>query len=67
MPIRLPRWVKIALAGAAGIVAVSVLGVVVLVHTIDLAKYAKLATDEVKTPPQWGTPARSAAAAPTSP
>jgi uncharacterized protein involved in outer membrane biogenesis len=48
MPIRLPRWVKLALAAAAGVVVVTVVGVVVVVHTIDLAKYAKLATDEVK-------------------
>lgn len=48
MPIRLPRWLKIALAAAAGIVVVGVAGLVVLVHTIDLAKYARLATDEVK-------------------
>jgi len=45
---RLPRWFKIALAGAAGVVVVAVVGIVVLAYTIDLAKYAKLATDEVK-------------------
>jgi uncharacterized protein involved in outer membrane biogenesis len=48
MPVRLPRWLKIALAAAGALAVLAVAGLVVLVHTIDLAKYAKLATDEVK-------------------
>ncbi len=48
MPVRLPRWLKIALAAVAGVAVLAVAGLAVLVHTIDLAKYAKLATDEVK-------------------
>ncbi len=46
---RVPRWLKIALAAVAGVAVLAVAGLVVLVHTIDLAKYAKLAAAEVKT------------------
>ncbi|HSD43218.1 MAG TPA: AsmA family protein [Burkholderiales bacterium] len=48
MSIRFPRWLTIALLTAAGMVVAAVVGLVVLIHTIDLGKYAKLATDEVK-------------------
>jgi len=48
MPFRLPRWLKVALVAVAGLLVAAVAGLVVLVHTIDLAKYARLATDEVK-------------------
>jgi hypothetical protein len=48
MPLRLPRWLKITLVALAGLLVVAVAGLVVLAHTIDLAKYARLATDEVK-------------------
>lgn len=48
MPIRLPRWLWITLAAATGLVVAAVAGLVALVHTIDLAQYARLATDEVK-------------------
>lgn len=48
MPVRLPRWFKIALVAVAGLVVVAVAGIVVLASTIDLAKYARLAAGEVK-------------------
>jgi uncharacterized protein involved in outer membrane biogenesis len=48
MSIPFPRWLKIALLAAAGVFVAAVIGLAVLVHTIDLGKYAKLATDEVK-------------------
>lgn len=48
MPIRIPRWLKITLVAAVGLFVAAVAGLVVLVHTIDLGRYAKLATDEVK-------------------
>jgi uncharacterized protein involved in outer membrane biogenesis len=48
MSIRIPRWLKIALLAAVGVLAAAVAGLGVLVSTIDLGKYARLATDEVK-------------------
>lgn len=48
MSIRLPRWLKLTLLGAAGLFAAAVAGVAILVSTIDLNRYAKLAADEVK-------------------
>ena len=48
MSIPFPRWLKVTLAAAAGVFVAAVVGVVVLAYTIDLGKYAKLATDEVK-------------------
>jgi hypothetical protein len=48
MPVRIPRLLKLALAAVAVLAFAAVAGLVVLAHTIDLAKYAKLATDEVK-------------------
>lgn len=45
---RIPRWLKIALAAVAGFAAVVVAGLVVLVNTLDLGAYAKLATDEIQ-------------------
>jgi uncharacterized protein involved in outer membrane biogenesis len=48
MSIPFPRWLRITLAAVAGLLVVAVVGITVLVQTIDLGKYAKLATDEVK-------------------
>jgi len=48
MSIPFPRWLKFTLAAVAGVCVAAVLGIVVLAYTIDLGKYAKLATDEVK-------------------
>ena len=48
MAISFPRWLKITLTAAAGVLVAAVIGIVALVYTIDLRKYAKLATDEVK-------------------
>lgn len=44
----IPRWLKIALLAVVAFVAAVAIGLVVLVNTIDLGRYAKLATDEVK-------------------
>jgi uncharacterized protein involved in outer membrane biogenesis len=48
MSIRFPSWLKITLLAAAGVFAAAVVGLAVLVNTIDLGKYAKLASDEVR-------------------
>jgi uncharacterized protein involved in outer membrane biogenesis len=48
MSTRFPSWLKITLLAAAGIFAAAVIGLAVLVNTIDLGKYAKLASDEVR-------------------
>jgi uncharacterized protein involved in outer membrane biogenesis len=48
MSLWLPRWLKLTLLAAAGLLVVAVAALALLVNTIDLNKYAKLATDEVK-------------------
>jgi len=45
---RIPRPLKYTLAGLAALVAVAIVGGVVLVHTIDVDRYARLAIAEVK-------------------
>jgi uncharacterized protein involved in outer membrane biogenesis len=42
-----PRWLKITLLAVTGFAVAAVAGLVVLVNTLDLDRYAKLATDEV--------------------
>jgi len=46
---RLPRSLKYALVGFAALVAVAAIALAVVVHTIDLDRYARLAIAEVKT------------------
>jgi uncharacterized protein involved in outer membrane biogenesis len=48
MSIPFPRWLKVTLVAVAGVCVAAIVGIVVLAYTIDLGKYAKLATDEVK-------------------
>ena len=48
-PMRFPRWLKYTLVGFATFVAVAAIALVVVVHTIDLDRYARLAIAEVKT------------------
>jgi hypothetical protein len=48
MSIRLPRWLKITLLGTAALALAAVVSLAVLVNTLDLNRYAKLAADEVK-------------------
>jgi len=45
---KVPRWLKITLLAVVGVLAVVAVGLVVLVNTIDLGRFAKLAIDEVK-------------------
>jgi uncharacterized protein involved in outer membrane biogenesis len=45
---KIPRWLKIALLAVVAFVAAVAIGLIVLVNTIDLGRYTKLATDEVK-------------------
>jgi uncharacterized protein involved in outer membrane biogenesis len=45
---KLPRWLKVALLAVVAFVAAVAIGLVVLINTIDLGRYTKLATDEVK-------------------
>ena len=46
---RLPRWLKYTLAGFAALLAVAAIAVAVVVQTIDVDRYARLAIAEVKT------------------
>jgi hypothetical protein len=46
---RLPRWLKLMLIGFAVFVVVAVIALVVIVKTLDLDRYARLAIAEVKT------------------
>ena len=46
---RLPRWLKYTLAGTAALVAVAAIALTVVVYTIDVDRYARLAIAEVKT------------------
>ena len=46
---RLPRWLKYTLAGFAALCAVAAIALVVVVQTIDVDRYARLAIAEVKT------------------
>jgi uncharacterized protein involved in outer membrane biogenesis len=46
---RLPRWLKYTLVGFAALLAVAGIALAVVVHTIDLDRYARLAIAEVKT------------------
>ena len=46
---RIPRWLKYALAGLAALFALAAVAIAVLVHTIDVDRYARLAIAEVKT------------------
>jgi hypothetical protein len=48
MSIRLPRWLKITLLVTAALALAAVVSLAVLVNTLDLNRYAKLAADEVK-------------------
>ncbi len=45
---RMPRWLKYALAGLAALFALAAVAIAVLVHTIDVDRYARLAIAEVK-------------------
>ena len=49
VPMRLPRWLKYTLAGFAALCAVAAIALVVVVQTIDVDRYARLAITEVKT------------------
>ena len=44
----MPRWLKLALAGIAALLVLAVIGVVILVNTIDVKRLAALAAGEVK-------------------
>jgi hypothetical protein len=46
---RLPRWLKLTLVGIAALAAVAGIALTILVHTLDLDRYARLAIAEVKT------------------
>jgi len=46
---RLPRWLKYTLVGFAALLAVAAIAVAVVVQTIDVDRYARLAIAEVKT------------------
>jgi uncharacterized protein involved in outer membrane biogenesis len=46
---RLPRWLKYTLAGFAALFAAVTVAIVVIVHTIDVDRYAQLAIAAVKT------------------
>jgi hypothetical protein len=46
---RMPRWLKYTLAGLAALFAAAAVGIAVLVYTIDVDRYARLAIAEVKT------------------
>ncbi len=45
----LPRSLKLTLAGIAALVAIAAIALAVVVHTLDLDRYARLAVAEVKT------------------
>ncbi len=49
MSLRLPRRLALALAAVAAFAVLAVAGLALLVHAIDLGKYARLATDAVQT------------------
>jgi AsmA family protein len=44
----MPRWIKLALAGIAALVVLFVGGLAILAHTLDLERYARLATEQIK-------------------
>src|SRR5262245_49351841 len=46
---RMPRWLKFAVAGFVALVAVAAIALTVVVYTIDVDRYARLAIAEVKT------------------
>ena len=46
---RLPRWLKYTLAGLAALCAIAAIALAVVVQTIDVDRYARLAVAEVKT------------------
>lgn len=48
MSLPFPRWLKFTLIAVAGVCVAATVGIVILAYAIDLGKYAKLATDEVK-------------------
>ena len=48
MSLPFPRWLKFTLAATAGALVAAAVGIVAAAYTIDLGKYAKLATDAVQ-------------------
>jgi uncharacterized protein involved in outer membrane biogenesis len=44
----MPRWLKLTLAGVAALLVLVILGVVILVNTIDVRRVATVAADETK-------------------
>ena len=46
---RMPRWLKYTLAGLAALFAAAAVGIAILVYTIDVDRYARLAIAEVRT------------------
>ena len=44
----MPRWIKYALVSVAAFLALALIGLIVLVHTLDFNRYARLAVEAVK-------------------
>jgi len=44
----IPRWIEYTLVSVAAFLALALIGLIALVHTLDLNRYVKLAIEEVK-------------------